>query len=148
MDEAKIVCLQCSLQVWASDSSSTSVGFLPFFEKYSRIVRSWGKSSARGPLRCPVTKSSIPSFPSRERSPSYKSRSTFSAVGSSCKRTDGTYRSIPLFLYSSYVLIWTRFISGFESVAISFCKESSERFPHTKKNNELYTDSPSLNLIE
>jgi len=143
-----MVCLQCSLQVWASDSSSTSVGILPDFRKYSRIARSWERSSASGPLRIPVSGSGIPSFPSLERSLSSSSRSTLPAVGSSWRETKGVTGSMPSSPYSSLLFTWTLWISGFASVIASLSSNDAGSFPKTKKSREEKTASPSPNRNE
>src|SRR3989338_3842787 len=76
MGFAKIVCLQCSDQVWAKDSNSISVGFLFNLLKYSFMTCIEDKSSASGPLRLP-TSSWIPSLPILINSSSLTPRSTF-----------------------------------------------------------------------
>ena len=87
--DANIVCLQCSDQVCAMDSSSMSVGSLPSLLKYSLIVFMDSRSKARGPRLVP-SPLGTPSFPNLERVSSSASRLTVSICISGLSFTIGT----------------------------------------------------------
>ena len=120
---AKIVCLQCSDHVCAKDSSSISVGFLFNLVKCSFMTFIEDKSSARGPLRLPVS-SIIPSLPIFISSSSETAREIFMTDFLFSRTTLGTFMG--RFIFPDFTCVILAFsIKGLYKVRENFFTSSS-----------------------